>query len=449
MEVTMTSTPRTADRRRPPVRYAMLVVLVALVASLPTPVDTQSFDPERIVLSPTAEPATSQIVTWRTPSDTGSMAEISPTGGRSTTQVTGAEISPTGGGSTTQVTGADTGAAGAGSYHRATFTGLTADTPYRYRVGDGTTWSEWLTFETAAAGAEPFTFLYLGDVQNDITTGAAPLIEAAYNDPDTADAPLTIHAGDLVNNAGSDSEWSEWFAAFGQDTLAQTNQIAATGNHEYDNWAISEFWNRQFPGTGNGPGDDDLDDTVWYTDYQGVRFIVLNSNYSNAPWFDVEDWLEDQQSWLEGVLENNPNHWTVVSFHQPVIANSEGRSGTVLRRYHWLETLEEHDVDLVLQGHDHSYGRGNLVANRTSDPAVQTGPVYIVTVAGPKMYEPSPLDWQLAGAEARTQLGNTQTYQVIDVDDDTLTYRSKTGDGAVIDAFTITKDGNGKRVTDN
>ena len=62
----------------------------------------------------------------------------------------------------------------------------------------------------------------------------------------------------------------------------------------------------------------------------------------------------------------------------------------------WLPLFEKYDVDLVVQGHDHAYGRGNLNANEQGLPegadaaTSHTGPVYLVSVAGPKMYVPDP-----------------------------------------------------------
>ncbi|SJZ82306.1 Predicted phosphohydrolases [Marinactinospora thermotolerans DSM 45154] len=424
---TVPPSPRAASRGA---RLLLAGALAGLVLPFAVPGDAHAATtPERVLLVPTESPATSQTVTWRTTTATAPKVQFTAASG----------------GASVTVDGARTGTAGGGTYYRATLTGLSPATDYRYRVGDGTTWSAWFTFRTAADGPAPFSFLYLGDIQNDITAGAAPVVRAAY--ADASDAALTVHAGDLVNNADNDGQWAEWFAAVGTDNGASMNHIATPGNHEYSGWSLSGHWPLHFPGTGNGPDDDDLDGTAYYTDYQGVRFISLNSNYTNAPWLDIVDWMEDQQVWLEGVLADNPNPWTVVTFHQPVFANSEGRSGAVVRDY-WLDVLEEYDVDLVLQGHDHSYGRGNLVANRTDDPDVHTGPVYVVSVTGPKMYTPTASDWQRGGAEVRTQLGDTQTYQIVEVDGDELTYQAKTADGTVVDAFVIDKGGDGKRVTD-
>jgi hypothetical protein len=407
---------------------AAALAVGAVVASASVADADATTTPERVVLSPTADPATSQTVTWRTPASAPAVVQHGPAAG----------------GEVTTTSGTATGVAGAGHHHRADLTGLRADTTYRYRVGDGTTWSEWATFTTASGTDEPFRFLYFGDVQNDITAGAAPVVRAAYDA--VPEAELAVHAGDLVNDAESDSQWGEWFAAQG-DAATSINHITTLGNHEYEGIRRSSFWTRHFPGTGNGPDDDDLGGTVWYTDYQGVRFVTLNGNFQAAPWLDIKDWMEDQAAWLDDVLEDNPNEWTVVTYHQPMFGSSEGRTGLIPRHY-WLDVIEEHDVDLVLQGHDHTYARGGLRTHETGRAGVTAGPVYVVAVTGPKMYTPSTLDWRLGGARARTQLGDTQTYQVVAVDDGRLDYEARTADGTVVDAFEIDKTSGQKVVRD-
>ncbi|WP_344162165.1 metallophosphoesterase family protein [Nocardiopsis rhodophaea] len=401
------------------------VVVAATTVAAPLPAAAAAA-PERVTLSPTADPSTSQTVTWRTPDDGAPVLEIAPTGATERIR---------------RIEGKRTGEA-SGVYYRATADGLEPASQYRYRVGGAG--GDWHTFTTAADSADPFTFLYFGDVQNDITRGAAPTVKAAL--ADTPDARLALHAGDLVNQGSDDDEWDEWYGAFAPATAA-INQVAAPGNHEYSGSQLSPHWPLQFPGAGNGPDNKDLDHTAYYTDYQNVRFIVLNASYTNAPWFSYADWLGDQERWLRGVLDDNPNRWTVVTFHQPLFANRPGRDNEPLRRY-WLDVFEDYNVDLVLQGHDHSYGRGNLVANRTDDPAVQTGPVYVVAVTGPKMYDVSDTNWVRNGAEARVQRADTQTYQAITVDGERMDYTASTADGEVVDAFTITKGAGGKHVTD-
>lgn len=411
---------------------AVGALAVAPAVTLPSSVWAQTV-PERVLLSPAADPATSQHLTWRTPTlDEEARLEIIPVRGAASTSLVPAE---------------HTGQAADHEYYRVTLTDLAPDTEYRYRIvpGEGTS-GRWQTFTTADTDAVPYDFLYFGDIQNDITAGAAPVVRAAL--AAEPDAELAVHAGDLIDHANDDSQWGEWYDAFGSETTGGINHVAAPGNHEYASNTLSGHWAPQFPGAGNGPAEGvDLNETVYHTDYQGVRFISLNSNYRDADVSDVDAWLQLQTDWLVDTLEDNPHEWTVVTFHHPLFSNSPGRDNEPLRRA-WLDTLEGYDVDLVLQGHDHSYSRGNLVDNRTEDPGAHTGPVYVVAVTGPKMYDASDQNWTDNGAEARVQVTNTQTFQTVSVDGSTLEYVSTTTDGGVVDAFSITKDQGGKLVTD-
>jgi hypothetical protein len=88
----------------------------------------------------------------------------------------------------------------------------------------------------------------------------------------------------------------------------------------------------------------------------------------------------------------------------------------------------------VLQGHDHSYARSNLITGVNAQ-AGGSGTVYVVSVSGPKMYELKPSDeqWWVRAAE------DTQLYQVIRIDGDRLSYESHTARGHVYDAFELVK----------
>ncbi|WP_017611604.1 purple acid phosphatase family protein [Nocardiopsis salina] len=393
----------------------------------------QEAPPDRILLSPTADPATSQTVTWRTTDQAHTQLHIAPASDPE--QITTVAASATG--------------QAQGTFYTATATGLQPDTDYRYRVGDGADQiSPWQHFTTAAQGAEPFTFLSFGDVQTDITDGAGPVIEAALQaEPD---AEVAVHAGDLIDDANDEQQWNQWYGAFGEAT-GTMNHVAAPGNHEYSLLNLSQYWPLQLPGPGNGPdtGGTDLAETVGHTDHQGVRFIALNSNYRDAAPLSPGSWLDEQAQWLEQTLASNPHPWTVVTFHHPLLSNNPGRDNAPLRDA-WLQILEEHDVDLVLAGHDHSYSRGNLTEHRTDEQDVHTGPVYAVTVTGPKMYEAGQDNWTDHGAEVRVQATDTQTFQSVQVEDGQLDYRALTASGEVVDSFTITKDDQGqdKQVTD-
>ena len=160
-------------------------------------------------------------------------------------------------------------------------------------------------------------------------------------------------------------------------------------------------------------------------------------------------------SWLKQTLESNPNKWTVVYFHHPVFSLDEGRNNRAIREA-WLPLFEANNVDLVLQGHDHNYGRGNTLAAEEGNPSTWNselnydGPVYAVSVVGSKMYSNAgPRLWTENGAHLKKLQGDVELYQLIDVSGDTMRYESRTADGEYFDGLTIVKNDAGKAVTDD
>ena len=107
--------------------------------------------------------------------------------------------------------------------------------------------------------------------------------------------------------------------------------------------------------------------------------------------------------------------------------------------------FDKFGVDLVLQGHDHSYARGRTAAAtanvatgvNTRDGA--TGPVYVVSVSGPKQYVLKKDLWNAYSAILDRKAENTQLYQVVSVAGDTLRYRSYTVMGTLYDSFDLVR----------
>ncbi|MFF3031363.1 metallophosphoesterase [Streptomyces rubiginosohelvolus] len=175
-------------------------------------------------------------------------------------------------------------------------------------------------------------------------------------------------------------------------------------------------------------------------------------------------WLDLQARWLDHILADNPNKWSVATFHQPVFSAAAGRDEKPVRGA-WLPVFQRNDIDLVLMGHDHVYARGYVNADATDTPGVTTGPVYAVAMAGPKYYELSPADdnvWTRNGATQVARAAHTSTFQGITVSKDTIRYEAVIGAkwddrsttdkevGETLDAFTITKNDDGvKYVTED
>lgn len=375
--------------------------------------------PDRIILSWSGDPAATQSVTWRTDvSVKEAFAEIAPADATPDFPAHGKKIT-----AATELVVTNNNAA---HFHSATFTGLMPETLYAYRVGAGDEWSEWFHFKTAAAGEKPFAFLYFGDAQNDLKSLWSRCIRQAYSSMPEVD--FLLHAGDLINRANQDEEWGEWFYAGGWIYGMKSN-IATPGNHEYSRNALgvrelSQLWRPTFTFPQNGP--EGLEETVYYIDYQGARLISINTQAMN----NSTEMEQAQQAWLEGLLRDNPNRWAIVTHHHPIYSTAAGRDNKGIRKA--LQPLyEKYGVDLVLQGHDHSYGRGHNLQFGTSRK--DRGPIYVVSVSGPKMYNLNFEEWMERAAS------NTQLYQIVKVDGDRILYEAYTTTGELYDAFELHK----------
>ena len=411
--------------------------------------------PTRVILTPTATPAVSQSFSWLAgeAQHTTGQVEIGLAAGGDTRVI---DAQPVG-----QVNG------NAKEHFSATVAELSPGTAYRYRVGVPEAMSDWYSFTTETPGATDFQFVYYGDAQIGLDTTWPEVVRQAE-----AQAPRSIgsvHAGDLINTGSNDTEWLNWFAGM-ERSATSTNVMAAPGNHEYSGDKTLASWKAHFEYPLNQPstdtigelatravGDSDVArqyaayfehwadfaaETVYYTDYQDVRFITLNATRdttflkpsalpgctgAECPSTRVQAlWTEYQAAWLDFVLKDSPSKWNVVTFHQPVYSTSKGRDEAVLRE-HWVPVFEANNIDLVLMGHDHTYARGYNNSDTTADAGITTGPVYAVSNSGAKHYtleSEANNVWTNNGATQRIRGEHVTTYQVIDVTENQLSYRS-------------------------
>jgi 3',5'-cyclic AMP phosphodiesterase CpdA len=120
--------------------------------------------------------------------------------------------------------------------------------------------------------------------------------------------------------------------------------------------------------------------------------------------------------------------------HQPVYSTGKNRDNPKLRDA-LVPLYDKHAVDLVLQGHDHSYGRTHKLRAGARVAPDERGTVYAVSVTGPKFY---PVNPQHAALMAKIDTG-LQLYQVISVRDGSLRYEAWTVTGELHDSFELEK----------
>jgi len=399
----------------------VLIIGFSLILNLNVSFASDNQIPERIILNLGENAAASQAVTWRTGTGVDSaraqisLASSSPNLHEQTKVLfaVSEEIKATESKSVLQ--------------HSITFSGLTPNTLYAYRVGDGKVWSEWNQFKTAHEGEFPIKFVYFGDSQNKIKEYCSRIFRAAYTK--APDANFWHIAGDIVNRGGSDNEWDELFEAFGWVSRI-TPLMLLPGNHEYVKVEVdgkqvrklTPLWRPQFTMPENGPLG--LEETVYYLDYQGVRFVMLNGNEK----------LNEQAKWLDETLAENTNQWTIVAIHQPLYSTAKNRDNPHLRE-RFIPIFDKYGVDLVLQGHDHSYGRTHKLRNGEVVAENEKGTVYVVSVSGPKQYPTNP-----KFSDLMVKIGtDVQLFQVLSIDSNTIKYESWTVTGELYDSFELNK----------
>lgn len=394
-----------------------------------------SKDPDRIILTFHGDPSTSRAVTWRTEkSITKAKAEIAEIQDNSKFQESAVSFD------------AVTEPFDLGEHkgnkslivhnHSVVFKELKPDTTYLYRVGDGKKyWSEWIQFKTARPGYGKSQFVYFGDAQNDVLNHWSRVIRMAYKT--APEASFAVHAGDLINLAHRDHEWAQWFKA-GGFIHSQWTAIPVAGNHEFMPPGrdiprkLSIQWRPQFTLPVEKQLDSSLHESVYTVDYQDIRIIVLNSNEK----------LEMQTKYLEEKLKDCDAKWKIVTCHHSIFSPASGRDFRFGREV-WKPIIDKYEVDLVLNGHDHTYARGHVPIREKSGDSNKMGAVYVTSVSGPKQYSLDPKQlksYQTDGYVSNKTGEQTQFFQVITVENNSLEYIAYTASGKKYDRFVIQKD---------
>ena len=415
--------------------------------------------PDRIVATLKDDPATSFAVTWRTDETvTETIAEIAPATNAARfdlgATVVEARTEPLD--LTAALLGGVEYAVPWNSglprvhYHSVEFTDLEPDQPYVYRVrGARGAWSEWFQLRTAARGG-PIRFVYFGDAQNGLRSHLPRVLRAAF--AHTPDADFFLHAGDLVNRASRDLEWGEWFDA-GDFIHSMVPTVPVAGNHEYaalgfgdvrSARTLSILWRPQFtlPEAPTLPAD--LQEAAYVLHYSDdLDVFVLSTQHPD---------IATQAQWLDEALSKSDAHWRIVAMHHPIFSSGKDRDSPD-RRALLLPVFREHGVDLVLQGHDHTYARGAIgqTPERLAvdgEGSADVAMMFVNSVSGAKMYpfrEGGWDDYAEEGVVLQRKAENTQFFQVIEIDGNTLRYEALTALGEHYDGFAMTKDADGSK----
>jgi len=354
--------------RRRVVLWASAIALgislsTAGIAALPAYADTTTSYTDLILGVGANE--TQRIVSWYSSADTAQVVQLAPT----------AALSSSGEFPAASRTFAATGAANittAGTYNRhATITGLAKSTAYSYRVGSDGNWSTTYSFKTQSFEGN-FNFLFFGDPQigssgnvaKDAAGWADTLNVAVTANPSTE---LLVSGGDQVETANTEPQWDAFASP---DQLRQYPWVATIGNHDvggkaYEQHLFTPNTDRSAAYYANGnPSSNTSGGDYWFI-YKDVLFIDLNSNSYATSTGGGGD--AAHVSYVTDVINNHgaAAKYTVLVYHHAIYSPADhAKDGdNKVRRVDFPTTFSKLGVDLVLQGHDHSYSRSYEIKN--------------------------------------------------------------------------------------
>jgi hypothetical protein len=329
-----------------------------------------------------------RTVTWYSSGDTAQVVQVAPT----SSLVAGAFPADA-------VTFTASGAANiasSGGYNRhATITGLAESTAYSYRVGAEGAWSPTYAFRTQSFDGD-YDFLFFGDPQigssgNVAKDGAGWADTLQVATAANPDAELLVSGGDQVETANTEAQWDAFLAP---DQLRQVPWAATIGNHDvggkaYEQHLYTPNTDRTAPYYVDGnPNGSSSGGDYWYL-YKDVLFIDLNSNSYSTTQGGGGDAAHVQ--YVTDVVHQHGAEakYTVLVYHHAIYSPADHAkdADNKQRRTDFTTAFSDLGVDLVLQGHDHSYSRSYEIKNgQKANAAEQPGTADVYPGPGGVIY---------------------------------------------------------------
>lgn len=331
---------------------------------------------------------TQRIVTWYSSADTVQQVQVAPTA-----SLVNGEF-PAGAATFDAIGGANIATSGGFNRH-ATLSGLQEKIQYSYRVGSEGNWSPTYSFKTQDFEGD-YDFLFYGDPQIG-SSGNVAKDQAGWQDTldvslaANPDAELLVSGGDQVETANTESQWTAFLAP---DKLRQYPWAATIGNHDvggkaYEQHLFTPNTDRSAPLYGNGnPAGTQSGGDYWYI-YKDVLFIDLNSNSYTTTSGGGGD--AAHIAYVTDVINQHGAEakWTVLVYHHAIYSPADhAKDGdNKVRRVDFPTAFSNLGVDLVLQGHDHSYSRSYEIKNgEKANPAELPGAADVFPGPGGVIY---------------------------------------------------------------
>lgn len=318
--------------------------------------------------------------------------------------------------------------------HEITLTGLQPGTRYNYRIVEGLevvlsdAEKYWFKTDPGAANHN-FSFFVTGDIGAELPDGQQAKTGRMIQNI-TPRADFGLLTGDIIYPDGESAAYDAQLMSLWRDFMSYTPIWPSLGNHD---WHVNpdENYAKEWALPNN---------EHWYSfDYANMHIIALDS--ADGALYDVTN----QIAWLEQDLAaaRYRAQWIVVFYHHPVLTctykgNIEEMSALL------FPLFDQYGVDLVFNGHAHTYERqypvrGGVPVDQAQNPNYvdPQGFITIVTGCGGKVKIGEPTSFcGVTAAYADERLAFTQVF-VYDKTIYILTFDSLTGQ--VVDWMQVTE----------
>ncbi len=253
-------------------------------------------------------------------------------------------------------------------YHEVELTGLAPATKYYYSVDSAESSDQKYFITSPLPGERGKTRIWvISDFgQTTVSQNAAreQVVDhwKTFNDGDTH-ANFILSLGDQTENDTREELQQTFFDQL-QNVLLNSPLFTIEGNHDTHDDLVNYKATFTNPSHGEAGGYPSESADYWSFDYGNIHVIGLST--------EIDDINGAQLTWLQKDLQQiDPENtdWLIACLHRPFHSggyHATDESATAQKqRDYWLTELEDHGVDLILQGHNAIYERSFLLDNLT------------------------------------------------------------------------------------
>lgn len=264
--------------------------------------------------------------------------------------------------------------------HTAELRGLNPETGYYYQVVvkeegyDREIATGYASFQTASLPETPFAFAVIADTQGNPKVNGRLAQHAWALRPN-----FTIIPGDLVDDGLKKNQWVQEFFASMNPLFSRVPFYPVLGNHERNADHYYRYMELPPP------------EYYYSFEYGNAKFFMIDSNKKVDPASEQYQWLEKELIELDRKRQSGESKilWTFVSYHHPSYSSDEDDYGNLwkgkstwgdLRIRPLCELFDRYGIDMVWNGHIHSYERTWPI--RGGKVVQDNAPVYMITGGG-------------------------------------------------------------------